>query len=185
MTQIVVSRRDGILRAPDGTRHRVARGKTLAEADHPAVLANPGDWSPMVVTLTHDERPAPVATVGGIVAGGGSHAEECQHENDVAELEETLAQRDAELTRLAEGLHTLGVRLPAEDDRRPGWLVDLALDALANAVASPPAPTGFDQAQPAGANPVAPLREGGVIAPPKPPRKRVAPPLTTRTGDDG
>lgn len=176
MTQIVVSRRDGILRAPDGTRHRVARGRTLAEADHPAVLANPGDWSPMVVTLTTPGRPErSAAALPGGAEVPASHAQVEQFENDLAELEETLASRDAELGRLVDGLAALGVRLPAEDGRTPGWLVDLVLDTLANATtsAAPAAPTGFDQAQPAGVAP--PTRKG----------RRSVPPLTTRTGDDG
>lgn len=166
MTEIVVSRRDGILRAPDGTKHRVARGKTLAEADHPAVLANPRDWVPMVVELT-------TGTSGD--AEGVPHPP-CAAQDDLAELEETLAARDAELTRLAEGLADLGVRLPAEDGRKPGWLVDLALDAFVDAQATHFKGAGVIDAEPEPAP--------APIAPPKP-RKRTAPPLVTRTGDDG
>jgi len=169
MTQIVVSRRDGILTAPDGTKHRVARGKTLAEADHPAVLANPGDWVPMVVTLTLDDRPA-----GAHLPA--SHEQVAQFENDVAELEETLAARDAELTRLADTLAARGVTLPAEDDRESGWLVDLVFAELDRAYGIEFARTGFDNPQPA-----APVK---AIAPPRRPAKRAAPPLVTRTGDD-
>jgi hypothetical protein len=156
MTSIVVSRRDGILRAPDGTKYRVARGKTLAEADHPAVLANPGDWVPMVVALVVDGREPSDA---GVPA---SHERVAQLENDVAELEETLAGRDAELARLAEGLAGLSVDLPAEDDREPGWLVDLVLDEIVTARADP-----RWSAKP---EPLA------AVAPPKP-RKRTGPPV--------
>lgn len=178
--QIVVSRRDGILTAPDGTKHRVARGKTLADADHPAVLANPRDWVPMVVTLTLDDGDRPersAATLPGDLDTplGVQHEQIVQLENDLAELEETLAARDAELTRLAEGLAELGVKLPAEDDREPGWLVDLVLDAIVSAQATHFREVGIVPAAPEPAPP---------IAPPKP-RKRTAPPLTTRTGDDG
>jgi hypothetical protein len=175
MTSIVVSRRDGILTAPDGTKHRVARGKTLADADHPAVLANPRDWTPMVVELSSGtERSAATLPEG---------ADELAEQ--VAELDETLAQRDAELSRLADGYASLGHSLPAEEDREPGWLVDLVLHELregataARAQAGPAAArsealTKLDKPEPAAAPP---------IAPPKP-RKRTSPPLVTRTGDD-
>jgi hypothetical protein len=164
--QIVVSRRDGILTAPDGTKHRVARGKTLADADHPAVIANPGDWVPMVVTLSvADRRP-------GVPQDSTAAAEIDELNGQVTELEETLAGRDAELTRLVEGLAAAGIGLPAEDDREPGWLVDLVLAALGPAdLRDEPAPADIVEV-------LAP------IAPPKP-RKRTALPLTTRTGDDG
>jgi hypothetical protein len=167
--QIVVSRRDGILRAPDGTRHRVARGKTLAHADHPAVLANPRDWVPMVIDLAIDGRPDGAPGAGIDTPLGVQHEEIVRLENDVAELEETLASRDAELTRLVEGLAELGVALPTEDDREPGWLVDRVLAALG------PVDLRDESAEP---------EPAAQIAPPKP-RKRTAPPLTTRTGDDG
>ncbi len=159
MTQIVVSRRDGILRAPDGTRWRIARGKTLADARHPAVLANPGDWVPMEVTLTVE---------GADPAVGDSDRDTTLDElrsaledgrNEQAELEETLAQRDAEFSRLVAGLAELGVWIPEEDDRRPGWLVDLALEA---------AGAGFNALKNQVSEPT--------IAPPKP-RKRTAPRL--------
>lgn len=154
MTEIVVSRRDGVLTAPDGTKYRVARGRTLANAQHPAVLANPRDWTPMVITLDVDGAEP--------LTPGGSHAETGQLENDVAELEETLALRDAELTRLVEGLAARGVALPAEGDREPGWLVDLVLEIVSTRVAP---------------------HEPEIAPPPVRPRKRAAPLLTTRTRD--
>jgi hypothetical protein len=171
MTNIVVSRRDGILRAPDGTKHRVARGKTLAEADHPAVLANPGDWLPMVVTLTVDGREPSGAEVPG------SHEQVAQLENDLAELEETLAARDAELTRLAEGLAAAGIQLPVDDEREPGWLVDLALGWIDVDRASVAAGLSKPVAEPEPAAQQAPP----AIAPPKP-RKRTAPPVPRSAG---
>ncbi|MET0419006.1 MAG: hypothetical protein ABW022_23585 [Actinoplanes sp.] len=187
MTKIVVSRRDGILRAPDGTKYRIARGRTLAEADHPAVVANPGDWVPMVVTLTVADRPEAEQRP----AAEGSHAELIAQLED-AQGEAQAAEDEAEhlrseMNRLAEGLAAAGITLPAEDDREPGWLVDLALEAVGaglNALkeqVAPAARSGFDDPQPATPEqaPSPPK-----IAPPKP-RKRSSPPITTRTGDDG
>lgn len=175
--EIVVSRRDGILTAPDGTKHRVARGKTLADADHPAVLANPRDWVPMVVTLTLGDRPR-----AGVSQDSTAAAEIDELNGQVTELEETLAGRDAELGRLVEGLAELGVKLPADDDREPGWLVDLVLDLVVTQHAERVAAYGTGRDDEAAGDPVAPPR--AVLAPPKP-RKRALPPLTTRTGDDG
>lgn len=124
MTEIMVSKRDGIAKGPDGTKYRVARGKTLADAAHPVVVAYPNDWQPIRVELS--------------VPGGGSTATPDtaaldELRNEVAELEgmaELAEVRGAELLRLADGLADRGFALPAEDEREPGWLVDLALAAL-------------------------------------------------------
>lgn len=131
MTEIMVAKRDGVATAPDGVKYRTHRGKTLADARHPLVQAYPHDWSPMEVALTVDGTAA-----------------EPQHEdveglrNDLAEVEEVAEARGLELNRLAAGVEARGVKLPAEDDRAAGWLVDLVLDALdALAGGRPAAPT--------------------------------------------
>jgi len=144
MTQIVVSKRDGIVRAPDGTKHRVARGKTLADARHPVVEAYPNDWVPMVVELSVDDDGS-AATLPGMDA---TEREELIDElrSDVAEAEEVAEHRGAELVRLAEALEGFGYTLPAEDDRRPGWLVDFVLEALP--VKAPPAELPVDEPAP-------------------------------------
>jgi hypothetical protein len=116
VTEIMVSRRDGIVRAPDGTQHRVHRGKTLADAAHPVVQAYPDDWQPMHVEL---------AVEGSRI---GMDAEE--REALIDELRDDLGHLEAEAVRLAAGLAERGYPSPAEADRRPGWLVDLALAAL-------------------------------------------------------
>lgn len=58
MTNIVVAYRDGILTAPNGEKFRMVRGKTLADARHPAVQMRPESWGPMVVELSVDEPDA-------------------------------------------------------------------------------------------------------------------------------
>jgi hypothetical protein len=130
MTSIVVARRDGILRGPDGTQYRTHRGKTLADARHPAVVAVPDAWVPMVVELTVEGAAEPAGVPG-------THAQVQQYENDLEELRQELAeteelaeQRGAELSRLADGLVDRGLTLPTEDERRPGWLVNIALEAV-------------------------------------------------------
>jgi len=179
MTQkIVVSRRDGILRAPDGTQYRIARGKTLADAEHPAVVANPGDWVPMVITLAVD-RPAGE----GVPQGSAAAAEIDELNGQVTELEETLGQRDEELGRLALGLGELGIEVPDEADRTPGWLVDLVLATLAERDTVAAYGKGRDD-EAAGADLPAVAASPPSVAP-RTPRKRAVPPLTTRTGDGG
>lgn len=125
MTEIMVSRRDGIVRAPDGTQHRVHRGKTLADAAHPVVQAYPDDWQPMHVELA--------------VEGARSHDQQVQDDNDIAELEDAAEGYRTELVRLTDGLMARGVKVPDEADRGPGWLVDLTLAQL-DAIAPAPAP---------------------------------------------
>jgi hypothetical protein len=171
--EIVVSRRDGILTAPDGTKYRIARGKTLADADHPAVIANPRDWVPMVISLSVGDRPD-----DGEPPHGSSSERLAKAESDVVELEETLDRLTDELSRLAQGLEGAGVELPAEEEWSPGWLVDLVLTVVrAGSIALRAAD---DEPEPVDiVEQLAPP-----IAPPKP-RKRTSPPLTTRTGDDG
>lgn len=125
MTEIMVSRRDGIVRAPDGTQHRVHRGKTLADAAHPVVQAYPNDWQPMHVELAVD--------------GARSHDRQVQDDDDLAELAEAAESYRAELVRLTDGLMARGVKVPDEGDRGPGWLVDLTLAQL-DGLAATPAP---------------------------------------------
>jgi len=115
MTEIVVSRRDGIVTAPDGTKHRVNRGKTLADAEHPLVQAYPNDWQPMHVELA---------------VPGAARNEVEELRNDLAEADEVAEYRGAELQRLADGLAARGVDLAAQGDQTPGWLVTLTLATL-------------------------------------------------------
>lgn len=138
MTEIVVSRRDGIATGPDGVKYRVHRGKTLADATHPVVVANPGDWTPMRVELTAEAAAGPVNTAG---------TEVDDLRNELAEIEEAAERYGAELKRLAIALQTRGATLPAEDDQTPGWVVDLALAMLdgigpAETVPAPKTPRG-------------------------------------------
>jgi hypothetical protein len=131
MTEIVVSKRDGIVTAPDGTKTRVHRGRTLADASHPVVVANPRDWSPMHVDLSV-QGSDPVNTAG-------SEADDLR--NELAEVEELAESRGNELRRLADALVERGYAVPK--DQQPGWVVDLALTALDASSSSPgpvPAP---------------------------------------------
>ncbi len=140
MTEIMVSRRDGVVTAPDGVKHRVYRGKTLADARHPVVQAYPQDWQPMEIQLPVDGSTASVPQDGPEAAEIDSLREE------LAEVEELAESRGAELQRLADGLVARGAVLPSEDDREPGWLVDFVfveLDtpaAIQAAAAGAPAP---------------------------------------------
>lgn len=138
MTEIMVAKRDGVATAPDGVKYRTHRGKTLADARHPLVQAYPQDWSPMEIALTVD----------GPVAEGGATLDKTLEDlldarNDLAEVEEVAEARGLELVRLAGSLEARGIKLPAAEDRAPGWLADLvldALDALAGGRPAAPAP---------------------------------------------
>lgn len=130
MTKIVVSKRDGIVRAPDGTKHRVARGKTLADARHPVVEAYPNDWSPMVVTLAVDDPDGDTTHT----AVDEAALEELR--NDLAEAEELAEHRGRELLRLAEALEAGGL-VPDPRPTHNGWLVDLVLELLPLSAAAP------------------------------------------------
>lgn len=127
MTGIVVSKRDGIAKAPDGTQHRVYRGKTLADAQHPVVLAYPGDWLPMEVHLSvpgGETEPAAPAGDAQVLAT----LEELR--NELAEATELAEDAVQEFERLQRALAANGVALPAEDARETGWLVDLVIDVV-------------------------------------------------------
>lgn len=52
--EIVIARRSGALRGPDGERIVIRQGRTIADSDHPAVLAHPRAWAPVMVTLRTD-----------------------------------------------------------------------------------------------------------------------------------
>lgn len=132
MTGIVVSRRDGIARAPDGTQWRVHRGKTLADTRHPAVVAYPNDWTPVTIELS-----VPGTSSASVPQGSPVAAEIDELRNELAEIEELADQRGTELQRLQDGLAERGALLPDEDSRSPGWLVDFVLDVI-DAIPSPP-----------------------------------------------
>ena len=125
MTEIVVATRDGVLKAPDGTLFRLYRGKTLADARHPAVVNSPESWTPM-----HVELPVEGAPEGGGAAPAAPErdAELDELRNDLAEAEELAEHRGMELQRLADGLRERGHEPAGE--QRPGWVVDLALEVL-------------------------------------------------------
>jgi hypothetical protein len=50
--QIVIARRNGAVRGPDGERIVIRAGRTVADADHPVVAAYPRAWTPVTVALT-------------------------------------------------------------------------------------------------------------------------------------
>lgn len=136
MTEIVVAKRDGVLTAPDGTKYRTHRGKTLADARHPAVQAWPKDWVPMVVELAVDDESSSVAAAPSDDSSVSKRLEEVLDE--LAESEELADSRGLELQRLADGLRELGAAAPPEGERTTGWVVNLALEMLAERPVAPP-----------------------------------------------
>lgn len=163
MTEIFVSKRDGVARAPDGTQYRVHRGKTLADGRHPVVVAYPGDWMPMEVHLSVPGESEPAAPTPD--AEVFATLEELR--NELAGVEELAEARGTELQRLADGLAGAGVELPAEDAREAGWLVDITLDAVTALQAPTAGPVDRTDVEPEDlAMPMQP------VAPPRAPKAR-------------
>lgn len=124
MTRLVVAKRDGVIKGPDGTMHRVYKGKTLADARHPAVEHTPQAWMPMEVALpVAGDAPAlafGVDVVNPLAAGfAEARAEAAEYVVTLAEVVEVLAE--------------LGYPVPADDDRTPGWLAEAVRAALTGA----------------------------------------------------
>lgn len=142
MTSIVIATRDGILTAPSGEKFRMVRGKTLADARHPAVAAYPDNWMPVEVDISVDDP---------------EQADPGQLEDDFAtELAEATAEAEeyrAQLVAITDVLMSRGMVPAGTDTDKPGWLaeaVTVALDTLIHAphdsgsepddVPPPPAP---------------------------------------------
>lgn len=120
MTSIVVARRDGIIRDPEsGAQYRTHRGRTLADARHPVVLAHPTEWLPMEVHLSVDGGPAPETADDRAAI----------LEDQVGEL---VAERDELAGILTAVQQTLarGGLLDGVDTSEPGWLVRTIAEAL-------------------------------------------------------
>lgn len=148
MTEIVVATRSGILTDPDGIKHRLVAGKTLAHATHPGVVANPRNFQPMTIDLVDP----------GTVAAIEADAEATEL---AGELHDVTAQRDEYHETLAEVAQIVVDRgLPEQfgvDVERPGWLAEVIRLALAGPEVD--APAELDPA---------PMSEGEApIAPPK------------------
>ena len=152
MTNIVVATRNGLAEGPDGTKYRLARGRTLADARHPLAQAHPDLFAPYTIELSVDEPGGDAAAERGDVPSWP---------DKVAEVEQVAEGYRAQLAAIAEGLHARGL-VPAElDTTAEGWLA-----ALVFAVIDGPAAEQTDP--PAAAAPAEPDEL------PKP-RKRAAP----------
>ena len=106
MTNIVVATRSGLAVGPDGTKYRLARGRTLADARHPLAQAHPDLFSPYTIELTVDDPEA-----------GGGNLERGEMSAEV--LGELVDARSAaegyrtQLATIAEGLYARGL-VPAD-----------------------------------------------------------------------
>lgn len=150
----VVAKRDGVLKAPDGTRYRMVAGGTLAHRQHPAVIANPQAFVPASIDLD--------------VTEGSAEADE-----SAALIDEAYGY----LNDIANAMHERG--LIDETDTEPGWLVRAVRRAIGAETAVEPEPATEDEV-PAGTGepePVAEVAEEPVEAPaPRRARKRTATP---------
>lgn len=126
MTDVVIAIRSGIVTAPDGAKHRLVRGRTLADARHPAAVAFPEMFAPHTIDLPFDGEPAeteptPSSDRGALEYFSGLADE---YRGQLAAIVEVLHAHDA---------------LPSEAEQaEPGW-VARAVAALFNPVAPPTA----------------------------------------------
>jgi hypothetical protein len=122
MSDIVVAIKDGILTGPDGIKHRLVRGKTLAHASHPAVALNPRAFAPMVIHIVDEAAAAPEVDAEATQIAGELHdarAEADGYRDQLVALAELVADRG------------LVDRFGVQPDHE-GWLVELLGLALDN-----------------------------------------------------
>jgi hypothetical protein len=137
MTEIVVSKRNGIITAPDGSKYRVVRGRTFADARHPVAKAYPDSFMPYKIDLPYE---------GDDEHDGPSAAERGDGETwpgKVAEAESVAEGYRLQLATIVDGLQTRGLMPVDVDTEREGWLVEVLfgiLDAGVDPVAPPAAP---------------------------------------------
>lgn len=123
-TEIVVATRSGLVSGPDGTKYRLVRGKTLADARHPVATQFPELFGEYAIDLPYEGDEVPAAGADPELA---------------AEAEGMREQ----LVRLRDGLVERGV---VDADSLPthvGWLADAVFEALdreLNPVAPPTPP---------------------------------------------
>lgn len=120
MTEIVVARRDGTLKGPDGVRHRLVKGKTLADADHPAVVENPDAFMPVTIALQSEG--------GGNFPVPEDGVEDLR--DQLAEVEETAERYRAQLAGIVEGLRARGLVDEKTDTSYEGWLSAVLFGAI-------------------------------------------------------
>lgn len=136
---IVVATRSGLAASADGSKYRLARGRTLADSRHPLVQEHPELWAPYHIELSVDEPEGDAAAERGDVPSWPEK---------VAEVEQVADGYRAQLAAIAEGLYARGL-VPADvDTDREGWLADLVF-AVLDAPAADPSRAAADDAPPA------------------------------------
>lgn len=132
-SKVVVARKNGLLAGPDGSRIRITRGKTYADAGHPAVVEFPEAWADLPVTLTA-AGPEPIGAPDSVAPGlvGDLQAR-------IDELEDTAAAYREQLTRMAGLMIERGYVTGETDTESDGWLVRLMTAVLDQVGATPEA----------------------------------------------
>ncbi len=131
-TNVVIATRSGVVSAPDGTKHRLVRGRTLADARHPVAAQFPELFAPHTIDLPYEgDEPA---------AAGVELPEWADSLDDLVGIANDMREQ---LARIRDGLAERNV---IDLDNLPthvGWLGDAifeALDADLDPVAPPPTP---------------------------------------------
>lgn len=167
-TEIVVARRSGLASSPDGGKHRLVKGKTLADARHPLAREYPELFMPYTIDLPYE---------GGDEPTGDSAAERGDvppWPEKVAEVEAVAEGYRAQLAAIAGGLSERGLVPDGVETDREGWLADLVFAVIDQQQ------TGADPL-PAEGDGEKPPREPGEL--PKP-RKRAAPRRATTRAEE-
>jgi hypothetical protein len=136
MTDVVIATRSGVVSAPDGSKHRLVRGKTLADARHPLAAAFPELFAPYTIDLPFDDEQH-----DGPSAEGRDVPRAPDDERGSLEYFAGLADDYREqLAAVVEVLRAHDA-LPAEAEmNEPGWLAR-AVAAAFDPVGPPAAPS--------------------------------------------
>lgn len=142
-TKIVVATRSGLAQGPDGSKYRLARGRTLADARHPLAAAHPELFADYTIDLPY-EGDEPSSAAGGDV----SSVDQTIATRQLEEAEGTAEKYREQLAAIAEELHARGL-VPADlDTGAEGWLARLIVDILNRSRVEDPSPATSDATAP-------------------------------------
>jgi len=125
-SKLMIARRDGTVRNTEtGERYRLLKGRTVADAEHPAVKLYPEAFMPLTVELRVEDEQRAVSDP----ESDGDLAEE------LAEVESERDYAQGVLRGLAEALAERGLVDRDNPPNHEGWLAETLLAAIDRAAA--------------------------------------------------